>query len=113
MFGHPMAAKSWIARAVGGGGVLGLFGVIVVGFDFCVYGMKSSDAGGEGLVKMRVRIVTNSLQLRKRRVNPQRPRDHDHVMLPNSEQARVDGSLRHSAMRFAWLRKGAARWICG
>ena len=54
--------------------------VKLVEVDMCNFGMKSSDAKGEGLVRKRTKILTNSDEVAKR-VARKCSKDHRHVNL--------------------------------
>ena len=81
MFEHPAGARSRAIETVKK--VVRLPNVVTVDFDFCKFNMKSTDPSGEGLVKKRIRIMTNSSKLAKRLFSAQCSGDHRHVTLTN------------------------------
>ena len=81
MFGHPVRAQSWQIASVRQ--IMEFLGVMTVDFDFCQCGMSSQDAQGPGLVKKKIRTMTNSFQLARRLLKSQCPCDRRHVQLTN------------------------------
>ena len=69
MFEHPYKARPWAIDAVNQ--VLRFPGVVTVDFDWCQYGTKSHNHAGEGLVRKRTRIMTNSKRLARILTNAQ------------------------------------------
>ena len=57
--------------------------VVIVDYDFCNFGMKSSSLEGEGPVKKRTRTMTNSKYFAMRFVKAQCHGDNKHVPLVN------------------------------
>ena len=55
---HPAGAASWSTRVLRM--LARMQGCRQVEFDFCAFGMKSSDELGKGFVKKRTRVITNS-----------------------------------------------------
>ena len=76
-----MNAKSWVTEMATE--ALKLFGVMIVDFTFCKYGMMSRDNASVGSAKKRTRIMTNSFKSAKQLVKVQRSGDHRHVPLMN------------------------------
>lgn len=81
MIEHPANASSWTLATIKE--IMKLPNVMVIDFDFCQYNMRSKDAQGEGLVKKRTKVMTNSTRFAKRLMKAQCTQDHRHVPLVN------------------------------
>ena len=84
-FEHPVGAASWNTRVMRM--LARLQGCRQVEFDFCAYGMKSTDEVGSGLVKKRTRVMTNAERVATELAKAQCKGDHRHVRLLNGRAA--------------------------
>ena len=91
--GHPSHATYWSSPFV-----LEMFlreDVELVELDMCNFGMTSSDAEGEGLVRKRTKILINSPEVAKR-VARRCSGDHRHVNLIGGRPRGLRYTLEHS-----------------
>ena len=88
---HPAGATSWRMKEVVG--LAMLRGVEIITMDMCCFGMVAQVDGGEGPVRKRTKIASNSREVLKR-VNRRCPNDtgdgerHEHVILEGKTQKR-------------------------
>ena len=89
MLEHPVGAATWITEAISA--LSRAEGVQFVNFDFCMMGMKSTNARGEeGPAKKRTRVATNSQRIAQILKAAQCSGKHQHVTLEGGKPKKCE-----------------------